>query len=46
MSPRPSTTPVRAPHRFDQAALERYLATHVPGAVPIQGVRQFAAHGF
>ena len=43
MSPRPSTTPVRAPHRFDQAALEHYLARHVPGAVPIRAVSQFAA---
>ena len=43
MSPRPVTTPVRAPHRFDQAALERHLGTHVPDAVPIQAVSQFAA---
>ena len=43
MSPQPPTTPVRAAHRIDQAALERYLARHVPDAVPIRGVSQFAA---
>ena len=42
-APQPQTTPVRAAHRFDQAALERYLGEHVPEAVPIQGVSQFAA---
>ena len=41
--PRPATTPVRAAHRIDQAALERYLGLHVPDAAPILGVRQFAA---
>ena len=39
----PATTPVRAAHRIDQARLEHYLATHVPEAAPILGVRQFAA---
>ena len=43
MSPQPPTTPVRAAHRIDQAALERYLARHVPDAVPIRAVSQFAA---
>ena len=43
MSPQPPTTPVRAAHRIDQAALERYLAQHVPDAVPIRAVSQFAA---
>ena len=43
MSPQPPTTPVRAAHRIDQAALERYLAQHVPDAVPIGAVSQFAA---
>ena len=43
MSPPPPTTPVRAAHRIDQAALERYLARHVPDAVPIRAVSQFAA---
>ena len=43
MSPQPPTTPVRAAHRIDQAALERYLAKHVPDAVPIRAVSQFAA---
>ena len=43
MHPGPTTTPVRAPHRIDEAGLARYLATHVPAAVPIHGVSQFAA---
>ena len=43
MSPQPPTTPVRAAHRIDQAALEGYLARHVPDAVPIRAVSQFAA---
>ena len=43
MSTHPSTTPVRAAHRIDLAALERYLAVRVPEAAPIQGVSQFAA---
>ena len=43
MSPQPPTTPVRAAHRIDLAALERYLARHVPDAVPIGAVSQFAA---
>ena len=42
-APGTATTPVRAAHRIDQAALERYLGTHVPQAVPIRGVSQFAA---
>ena len=42
-APQPQTTPVRAAHRIDLATLERYLGEHVPGAVPIQGVSQFAA---
>ena len=43
MSPQPPTTPVRAAHRIDQAALERHLGTHVPDAVPIRAFSQFAA---
>ena len=43
MSSQPPTTPVRAAHRIDQAALERYLAKHVPEAAPIRAVSQFAA---
>ena len=43
MSPQPPTTPVRAAHRIDQAALERHLGTHVPEAVPIRAFSQFAA---
>ena len=39
----PQTTPVRAAHRIDLAALERYLGRHVPDAVPIRAVSQFAA---
>ena len=36
------TTPVREAHRFDEAALARWLAAHLPGmAGPIE-VRQFA----
>ena len=38
-----ATTPVRAAHRIDQAALERYLGEHVPQAAPIGGISQFAA---
>ena len=38
-----ATTPVRAAHRIDRAALERYLAEHVPQAAPIGGISQFAA---
>ena len=34
--------PVRERHRFDEAALERYLSTHVPGFVGPIEVRQFA----
>ena len=43
MPPGTLTTPVRAAHRIDEAALARYLARHVPEAVPIHGVSQFAA---
>ena len=43
MSLQPQTTPVRAAHRIDLAALERYLGAHVPDAMPIRGVSQFAA---
>ena len=38
-----ATTPVRASHRIDRAALEGYLAEHVPQAAPIGGISQFAA---
>lgn len=43
MSQRPVTTPVRAPHRLDEARLEHYLASHVPEAAPIRTISQFAA---
>ena len=43
MPPGTLTTPVRAAHRIDEAALTHYLARHVPEAVPIHGVSQFAA---
>ena len=39
----PAITPVRAPHRIDEARLERHLAGHVPGASPIRAIGQFAA---
>lgn len=38
-----ATTPVRAADRIDQAALERYLCTHVPAATRIRGIGQSAA---
>ena len=34
-------TPVREAHRFDEAALERYLAEHVPGFEGPLDLRQF-----
>ena len=42
-APGTATTAVREAHRFDEAGLERYLGAHVPEAVPILGVSQFAA---
>jgi len=35
------TTPVRPQHRFDEAALDRYLAEHLPGYAGGLRVRQF-----
>ena len=35
------TTPVRAAHRFDQSALERYLAERLPSFLGPISVRQF-----
>ena len=35
------TVPVRESHRFDIAALERYMARHVEGFVGPLAVRQF-----
>ncbi len=34
---------MRAAHRINEAALERYLAEQVPAAAPIQAISQFAA---
>lgn len=41
MSPEPITTPVRKAHRFDQLALEAYLAEHLEGFSPPYLIRQF-----
>ena len=41
MSQTPALTPVRSQHRFDEAALARYLATHVDGFGGTLNVRQF-----
>ena len=38
-----ATTPVRAAHRIDRTALERYLGEHVPETAPIRAMSQFAA---
>ena len=42
-APATATTPVRAAHRIDRAGLECYLGEHVPEAVPIRAIGQFAA---
>lgn len=37
----PEITAVRDAHRFDEAALQRYMAGHVPGYTPPLAIRQF-----
>jgi aminoglycoside phosphotransferase (APT) family kinase protein len=41
MSDTATLTPVRPAHRFDEAALDRYLAAHVPGYAGGLEIRQF-----
>jgi aminoglycoside phosphotransferase (APT) family kinase protein len=41
MSQTPALTPVRKQHRFDEAALARYLATHIDGFSGTLTIRQF-----
>ncbi|XP_074844381.1 acyl-CoA dehydrogenase family member 11 [Carettochelys insculpta] len=45
MAAEPDATAVRAQHRFDQAALEKYLACHLPG-FPLQPAEVLAARQY